>query len=42
MRALKWIQFSTSGIKARNGLPSGVIVTNASHRSFAVAEHALP
>lgn len=42
-RALKWIQFSTSGIDkaAEFGLPSGVIVTNASGlRSFAVAEHA--
>jgi D-2-hydroxyacid dehydrogenase (NADP+) len=41
--ALKWIQFSTSGIdKAQAcGLPSGVIVTNASGlRAFAVAEHA--
>jgi D-2-hydroxyacid dehydrogenase (NADP+) len=42
-RALKWIQFSTSGIDkaAEHGLPSGVIVTNASGlRAFAVAEHA--
>jgi phosphoglycerate dehydrogenase-like enzyme len=42
-RALKWIQFSTSGIDkaAAHGLPSGVIVTNASGlRAFAVAEHA--
>ena len=41
---LKWIQFSTSGIdKAQEvGLPSGVIVTNASGlRAFAVAEHAI-
>jgi len=42
-KALQWIQFSTSGIdKAQaHGLPSGVIVTNASGlRAFAVAEHA--
>lgn len=42
-RALRWIQFSTSGIdKAVDaGLPSGVIVTNAAGlRAFAVAEHA--
>jgi phosphoglycerate dehydrogenase-like enzyme len=42
-KALKWIQFSTSGIdKAQaHGLPSGVVVTNAAGlRSFAVAEHA--
>jgi phosphoglycerate dehydrogenase-like enzyme len=41
--ALKWIQFSTSGIDkaADHGLPSGVIVTNAAGlRAFAVAEHA--
>src|SRR5689334_11480596 len=41
--ALRWIQFSTSGIdKAVDvGLPSGVVVTNASGlRAFAVAEHA--
>lgn len=42
-KALKWIQFSTSGIDkaAGHGLPSGVIVTNAAGlRAFAVAEHA--
>ena len=42
-KALRWIQFSTSGIDgaAAHGLPSGVIVTNAAGlRSFAVAEHA--
>lgn len=42
--ALKWIQFSTSGIDnaLKNGLPSNVIVTNiAGLRAFAVAEHAL-
>jgi phosphoglycerate dehydrogenase-like enzyme len=42
-RALRWMQFSTSGIDgaAANGLPSGVIVTNAAGlRAFAVAEHA--
>jgi phosphoglycerate dehydrogenase-like enzyme len=41
--ALKWIQFTTSGIdKAVDvGLPSGVVVTNSSGlRAFAVAEHA--
>jgi phosphoglycerate dehydrogenase-like enzyme len=41
--ALKWIQFSTSGIDnaVAAGLPSGVIVTNAAGlRAFAVAEHA--
>jgi phosphoglycerate dehydrogenase-like enzyme len=43
-RQLKWIQFSTSGIDgaAAQGLPSGVVVTNASGlRAFAVAEHAM-
>ncbi len=42
--ALKWIQFTTSGIDkaAANGFPRGVIVTNlAGLRAFAVAEHAL-
>jgi phosphoglycerate dehydrogenase-like enzyme len=42
-RALRWIQFSTSGIDkaVTSGFPSGVIVTNAAGlRSFAVAEHA--
>ena len=42
--ALKWIQFSTSGIDnaMKNGLPSNVVVTNiAGLRAFAVAEHAL-
>lgn len=42
--ALRWIQFSTSGIDTarNNGLPSGVAVTNvAGLRAFAVAEHAL-
>jgi phosphoglycerate dehydrogenase-like enzyme len=42
--ALKWIQFSTSGIDnaMKNGLPSDVVVTNiAGLRAFAVAEHAL-
>ena len=42
-RALRWIQFSTSGIDgaAAHGLPSGVVVTNAAGlRAFAVAEHA--
>jgi phosphoglycerate dehydrogenase-like enzyme len=42
--ALKWIQFSTSGIDnaIKNGLPSNVVVTNiAGLRAFAVAEHAL-
>jgi phosphoglycerate dehydrogenase-like enzyme len=41
--ALKWIQFSTSGIDnaMKNGLPSNVVVTNiAGLRAFAVAEHA--
>jgi phosphoglycerate dehydrogenase-like enzyme len=43
-KSLRWIQFSTSGIDgaAAHGLPSGVIVTNASGlRAFAVAEHAI-
>jgi phosphoglycerate dehydrogenase-like enzyme len=42
--ALKWIQFSTSGIDnaIKNGLPSNLVVTNiAGLRAFAVAEHAL-
>lgn len=42
--ALKWIQFITSGIDkaVANGLPSGVVVTNASGlRAFSVAEHAV-
>lgn len=42
--ALKWIQFSTSGIDnaMKNGLPSNVVVTNiAGLRAFAVAEQAL-
>ncbi len=42
-RALRWIQFSTSGIDnaVTSGLPAGVIVTNAAGlRAFAVAEHA--
>jgi phosphoglycerate dehydrogenase-like enzyme len=42
--ALKWIQFSTSGIDnaLKNGMPSNVVVTNiAGLRAFAVAEHAL-
>jgi phosphoglycerate dehydrogenase-like enzyme len=42
--ALKWIQFTTSGIDkaVANGMPKGVIVTNlAGLRAFAVAEHAL-
>lgn len=42
-RALRWIQFSTSGIDTAvaSGLPRGVIVTNAAGlRAFAVAEHA--
>ena len=42
-RALRWIQFSTSGIDkaVASGLPSGVMVTNAAGlRAFAVAEHA--
>jgi phosphoglycerate dehydrogenase-like enzyme len=42
--ALRWIQFSTSGIDnaLKNGLPAGVVVTNMSGlRAFAVAEHAL-
>jgi phosphoglycerate dehydrogenase-like enzyme len=42
--ALKWLQFSTSGIDnaIKNGLPSNVVVTNiAGMRAFAVAEHAL-
>ena len=41
--ALRWIQFTTSGVdKAVDvGLPSGVTVTNSSGlRAFAVAEHA--
>jgi phosphoglycerate dehydrogenase-like enzyme len=43
-RALRWIQFSTSGIDnaLKHGLPAGVVVTNMSGlRAFAVAEHAL-
>jgi D-2-hydroxyacid dehydrogenase (NADP+) len=43
-RALRWIQFSTSGIDnaLKHGLPDGVVVTNMSGlRAFAVAEHAL-
>src|SRR5687767_5370518 len=42
--ALKWLQFSTSGIDnaLKNGLPSNVVVTNiAGLRAFAVAEHAM-
>lgn len=42
--ALKWIQFSTSGIDkaATSGFPAGVTVTNsAGLRAFAVAEHAV-
>lgn len=42
--ALKWIQFSTSGLDnaISGGLPSGISVTNvAGLRAFAVAEHAL-
>jgi phosphoglycerate dehydrogenase-like enzyme len=42
-KALRWIQFSTSGIDnaVAHGLPSGVTVTNAAGlRAFAVAEHA--
>jgi phosphoglycerate dehydrogenase-like enzyme len=42
-KALRWIQFSTSGIDSAvaSGLPSGVVVTNAAGlRAFAVAEHA--
>lgn len=42
--ALRWIQFSTSGIDngAKNGFPPGVIVTNvAGLRAFSVAEQAL-
>jgi D-2-hydroxyacid dehydrogenase (NADP+) len=42
--ALRWIQFSTSGIDnaVKHGLPTGVVVTNmAGLRAFAVAEHAL-
>jgi D-2-hydroxyacid dehydrogenase (NADP+) len=42
-KALRWMQFSTSGIDSAvaTGLPSGVIVTNAAGlRAFAVAEHA--
>ena len=43
-QALRWIQFTTSGLdKAIGlGLPSGVTVTNAAGlRAFSVAEHAL-
>ena len=43
-RALKWIQFTTSGIDKAlaSGFPAGVIVTNlAGLRAFAVAEHAM-
>ncbi len=42
--ALKWIQFTTSGIDKAlaSGMPAGVVVTNlAGLRAFAVAEHAL-
>lgn len=42
-KALRWLQFSTSGIDkgVASGLPAGVIVTNAAGlRAFAVAEHA--
>jgi phosphoglycerate dehydrogenase-like enzyme len=42
-KALRWIQFNTSGIDhaVASGLPSGVTVTNAAGlRAFAVAEHA--
>jgi phosphoglycerate dehydrogenase-like enzyme len=42
-QALRWIQFSTSGIDnaVASGLPAGVTVTNAAGlRAFAVAEHA--
>jgi phosphoglycerate dehydrogenase-like enzyme len=42
--ALRWIQFSTSGIDngLKNGFPPGVIVTNvAGLRAFSVAEQAL-
>jgi phosphoglycerate dehydrogenase-like enzyme len=42
--ALKWIQFSTSGIDnaIKHGLPSNVVVTNiAGLRAFAVAEQAM-
>jgi phosphoglycerate dehydrogenase-like enzyme len=42
-KALRWIQFTTSGIDTavRHGLPPGVVVTNAAGlRAFAVAEHA--
>jgi len=43
-RDLKWIQFITSGIDKAiaSGMPSGVVVTNASGlRAFSVAEHAI-
>jgi phosphoglycerate dehydrogenase-like enzyme len=43
-RALRWIQFTTSGIDnaQKHGLPDGVVITNMSGlRAFAVAEHAL-
>jgi len=43
-RALRWIQFSTSGIDnaVKHGLPVGIMVTNMSGlRAFAVSEHAL-
>jgi phosphoglycerate dehydrogenase-like enzyme len=43
-RALRWIQFTTSGIDnaVKHGLPASVVVTNMSGlRAFAVAEHAL-
>src|SRR3954469_6434804 len=43
-RALRWIQFTTSGIDnaQKHGLPDGVVITNmAGLRAFAVAEHAL-
>jgi phosphoglycerate dehydrogenase-like enzyme len=42
-QSLRWIQFSTSGVDngVKNGLPSGVIVTNVgSLRAFSVAEQA--
>ena len=42
--SLRWIQFSTSGTDngAKNGFPSGVVVTNvAGLRAFSVAEQAL-
>jgi len=42
--ALRWIQFTTSGIDnaTKFGMPPGLVVTNASGlRAFCVAEHAL-